>query len=214
MGLGIGLAGSLLLSASALQAAPATAKFALDGATGTVSVKGASAPKAATVGTELSTGDTVTTGKASTADVGVIIGNRKVSNIQVWPSSSYTVGQTTVDDSGAVKSAATLGDGSVSGSFNPKVAASELTVGTPNVSFVIRDSSSFLIQSAGNVYCYAGSILVTSSGNTYTLLPGQAFIAASSTVVPHNLPAPLRIVSAPVIQITSPTTSTSQPGGR
>lgn len=214
LGLGLGLTGSLLLGVSVAHAAPESARFALDGVSGTVSVKGASAPKSGTAGTELSNGDTVTTAKASTADIGVVLGNRKVSTIQVWQSSSYTVGETTVDENGLVKSTGTLAEGSISGSFSPKVAGSELSISTPKGSAVVRDSSTFLIQSAGNVYCYSGSVLVTSGGNSYTVLPGQSFVAATSTLVPHNLPAPLAQVSAPVLQITSPTTSTSQPGGQ
>lgn len=212
LGLGLVLAGSLLLSSSTALAASGSPKIALNGVSGTVAVQGGSTPKSATVGTELATGDKIKTGKASTADVATDVENRRVSTVQVWASSTYTVGQSTVGENGVVKAAATLDEGAVSGSFNARAAGSELTIGTPKVSAAVQDASTFLIQSAGNVYCYTGSIRVTAGGSTYTVLPGQAYLAATGTLVPHNLPAPLALVSAPVIQVTTPTSPTSPTG--
>jgi hypothetical protein len=209
IGRGLSLAGSLALVVTVGHAA----NFTLDAMSGTVAIKGATVAKAATVGSELATGDTVTTSKGSSADLGLVSGGRKVSNIHVWGDSSYTVSETSVQEDGITKGGGSLTQGTIAGSFNPKAASSVLTVKAANVSAAIQDSTTFLVRSAGDVYCYAGRIVVTSSAATYTITSGQSFSAATLSVVPHNLPSPLALVSAPVVQVITPT-SPSQPGGR
>ncbi len=210
IGRGLGLAGSLVLAMAAGQAA----NFTLDAMSGTVSVKGASVAKAATVGSELAAGDTIATTKGSSADLGLIAGGRKVSNIHVWSDSTYTVSETSVDEEGVTKGGGSLAQGAVAGSFSPKTAASVLTVKASDVSAAVQDSTTFMVRSVGDVYCYTGRILVTAGGATYTLTSGQTFTAATKSIVPHNLPSPFAVVSTPVVQVITPTASPSQPGGR
>ena len=210
IGRGLCLAGSLVLAITAGHAA----NFTLDAMSGTVSLKGASVAKAASVGSELATGDTVTTAKGSSADIGLTVGGRKISNIHVWSDSAYTVSETTVDEKGVTKGGGRLAQGAVAGSFNPKTASSELTVKTSDVSAAVQDSTTFMVRSGGDVYCYTGRVIVTAGSATYTLTSGQAFMGTTKSVLPHNLPSPLALVSTPVIQVVTPTTSPSQPGGR
>jgi hypothetical protein len=210
IGRGLSLAGSLALAVTLGHAA----NFTLDAMSGTVAVKGATIAKAASVGSELATGDTVTTTKGSSADLGLISGGRKISNIHVWGDSTYTVSETIVQEDGITKGGGSLTQGAIAGSFNPKAASSVLTVKAADVSAAIQDSTTFLVRSAGDVYCYTGRIVVTSSAGTYTITSGQSFSAATQSVVPHNLPAPFALVSAPVVQVITPTASPSQPGGQ
>lgn len=209
IGRGLGLAGSLVLAMAAGQAA----NFTLDAMSGTVSVKGASVAKAATVGSELAAGDTIATTKGASADLGLIAGGRKVSNIHVWSDSTYTVSETSVDEEGVTKGGGSLAQGAVAGTFNPKTASSVLNVKASDVSAAVQDSTTFMVRSVGDVYCYTGRILVTVGSATYTLTSGQAFMASTKSIVPHNLPSPFALVSAPVVQVITPT-SPSQPGGR
>ena len=211
IGRGLGLAGAMMLSITVAQAAE-SAKFTLDGAKGTVTVKSGSVAKAAAVGSQLATGDTVTTDKKSSADLGLVAGGKKVATLQLWESSSYTIAETTVDEDGVVRAAGTLGQGAISGSFSAKASGSSLSITSSKGTVVVQGSSTFLVQDNGNVYCYGGRITLTSGGKAHTITPGQSFIASTGTLAPHNLPTPLSVVSAPVTQVTTPT-SPSQPSG-
>lgn len=209
IGRGLGLAGALAWALTSANAA----NFSLDATSGTVSVKGAATAKSATVGTELSTGDAVTTDKGASADLGLVVGGRKVSTLHIWSDSSYVVSETTDDEKGATKGGGSLTQGTVAGLFNPISSDSSLTVKASEVTATVQAATTFLVRSVGDVYCYNGRILVTLGGTTYTLTTGQAFMVSTKSIVPHNLPSPFSLVSAQVVQVISPTTSTSQPGG-
>jgi hypothetical protein len=214
---GMGWVGSLLLAAATAQAAPDAAKYTVSSASGTVSVQGASARKSLSAGDELSKGETVVTAKSSTADITLDVGGTRISSIQVWELSTYTVGETSVQSAGnsdAVKATAKLESGSISGSFSAKSSDSSLKLeaGQAKVptSAEVKPSTSFLVRGDGTVYCYNGQIAVNWGGKDIQLLTGQVFLPASGTVVPHNLPSPFAVVSTPFVQVVSPT----QAGGR
>ena len=214
--MGLAMAAAMLASSLAW-AAPQPATFTATGTTGTVSVKNASGTKTLKKRDTVSAGDSIVTGSSDAADFAILSGDKTIAFLHLDDSTSLSLGETTVDTAGPVpivKVSAKVDSGSISG--NAPVSGSSFVVEAGGSKAEVNGT--FSAKADGTVYCFSGTVSVTTStGKSFTLVAGQSYDSSVAAVLPHSLPPPTTVAGSsgpattppPTVQVVSPT----QPGG-